>query len=647
MRMQFTARYKFIQIFLIIISAITLGNVLKIQAQTEYFDTKGTDFWLTFIPNYHNNQFFDSNPFLKYGDSLYIFINADEPTTGTIEYSDYNGRKFSQNFSITDPNQFYTLKLCHLDFELQGYNDTRSLDFRNQSERIAPQSFHVTSQKEVTVYAHSQAKTTSDAFIVLPTDILGMDYFVMSYNSDGSTDNFDPFGGLATSSTPSQFAIVANQDSTAVTIYPTDETEFNGYSIQNILLNRGDVYLVQASIQMSALNTDLTGTKIHSTKPISVFAGHQRATVPLTSSNSPSRDCLIEQMPPIKTWGKNAFLIPYFQPDNITSIGTDIYRILSGYDGTEVKINNVPIGTLNEGEFYEGKLLNPANVVSNKPILVGQFKKTSGYSSATNIGDPFLMIIPPEEQFMTSYRVINTQAYEYFQNYPQAIYKKVYTEQYITVVCPQNGVSTILIDGYPVDYTQFKKIPNSNFSYEHFRVSDGVHTLSSNAVRFGIYVYGYGEANSYGYVGGMSLRPIDFQPPQFAYSDSCFSVKGEVTDTTAADSGIETVESHPDTWDNIDLIIQPYLRKQGSVTFSAKLRNIYRDGGFSIQATDTSGLVNQKFIDVPGFTIGTTQYKEQDSLLLISKRTRYDTYYQIPILLENYGKFPHRVEGIS
>ena len=38
----------------------------------------------------------------------------------------------------------------------------------------------------------------------------------------------------------------------------------------------------------------------------------------------------------------------------------------------------------------------------------------------------------------------------------------------------------------------------------------------------GIYIYGYGEANSYGYVGGTGCQSIDFNPPNIIAADECF-----------------------------------------------------------------------------------------------------------------------------
>ena len=499
------------------------------NSQEIYFDSKGTDFWLTFLPNYHNYKY-SGDPSLKYGDSLYIFITSDEPTSGKITYTDQSLNTRVQNFTITNPNVIYIFKVSYFFYELLGFNDSSNSFERNQNEVVAKQSFHIESEKEITVYAHSQAVMTSDAFLVLPTDVLGNDYFALTYNSDGSTD----FNNVSLSSTPSQFAVVATEDETEVQITPSAPTYSNNLNPQNVRLSKGDVYLVQAKITSNNLNGDLTGSQIKSNKPIAVFAGQQRATVPIKVFNeNASRDFLVSQIPPVKTWGKNAFLVPYFQEPNTTTRGDDLYRILAAYENTEVFINDVKIGELDRGGFFQGELTEPAKVTSNNPILVAQFKKTAGDGGNQNLSDPFMMMIPPVEQFMKSYRFINIQAWEEGNI--------VYRNQYLTLISPNTSTNNITLDGTNINTSVFRPIPSSNYSYANIKVSDGIHNISAKE-EVGIYIYGYGYANSYGYVGGMSFLPMDFTPPEIAYKINCFELEGFVYDSTFNDTGIKEIE---------------------------------------------------------------------------------------------------------
>src|SRR5690606_28788209 len=113
------------------------------------------------------------------------------------------------------------------------------------------------------------------------------------------------------------------------------------------------------------------------------------------------------------------------------------------------------------------------------------------------------------EQFLPGYRFINVQVTEpdIFGN-PDL----VYNEQYITVIAPNNKVETVRIDGVLVDRADFQPIASSGYSYMSVRVNDGVHAVQADT-GIGVYVYGYGIANSYGYIGGTNFSPVDFRPP--------------------------------------------------------------------------------------------------------------------------------------
>ncbi|TAL68651.1 MAG: T9SS type A sorting domain-containing protein [Bacteroidetes bacterium] len=627
-----------IKFILLIITIVALYVPLQAQSDSLIFDTKGTDFWLVFPPNFHNGKYSGSQ--MYYDDSLYIFITSDRPTTGVIEYMSLKGRTYSKNFSITDPTKIYTFSIFYPDFELLGYNDSGyNLDYQNNSEVITKLYFHILADNEITVYAHNQAVTTSDACLVFPTDILGKDYFIMSYNSDGKSD----FGYLSTSSTPSQFVILATEDNTNVIIKPKQPTRFNGLKIQNIVLNTGDAYLVQADITETSLRTDLTGSEVHSDKPVAVFAGHQRSTVPNSPpASNPSRDYLLEQMPPIETWGQNALLIPYQQPSNATTLRNDIYRILAANNNTEIFINDVSVGKLNKDEFYEGQLTSPAHVRSNAPILVAQFKKTSDFTSSggnNNYGDPFEMLIPPVEQFMTNYRVINTQAHE-------GIFSEaVYVEQFIIIVATDSSMASVLLDGNPIQLSFFKPIPTTKYFYANVRVSDGVHSISCND-KIGVYVYGYGPANSYGYVGGMSMKPYDYSPPQIVFADSCYSLRGTISDTLVSDSKINTIISAPESQVNVNVIIEQFNPYARQVKFSAKLNNFYEDGEFEIIATDSMGLSSTKKFEIPGFTLSVQNFRNGTKLPDHSKIYRIGKEFCYPVVIENYGKHNQNINDL-
>ena len=587
--------------------------------------SKGKDFWFSFPPNYHNSYSSD--------DSLYVFITSVVPTTGNIQVRNINGTVSNHPFTITDPLKMFTFSVNYFYYELRGFNIANGDTYTNQGETVAKQYFHITSNDDVTVYALSSASMTSDAMLVLPTKVLGKDYLVMSFSSDGR-------GSSEISFTPSQFHIVATENNTTVDISPSAATYIYGVIPQQVILNQGDSYLVQALVNTTNSFLDLTGSSVRSDKPIVVFGSQQRATVPkITNAGlNPSRDILLEQIPSLNFWGVNAFLIPFSASSYEENRYKDMFRILSANDDTKIYINGALKTTLDKGKFYEDSLVIAATVTSDKPILVAQFRRTSGYgSSIEGIGDPFMLIVPPVEQYLKNCRVINAQKYDFLGG--------LFTEQYITIVAKTSALATTLLDRTAIPDSCFTSIPNSLYSYANIDVADGVHDIESSDP-MQVYVYGYGTANSYGYLGGMNFDPKDFNAPDIEYSINCYELTGSVTEKRNFDSGLETVYLKGTSSENVVVDIDPIVNSD-SIRFNAQLIDQYKDGKFTIYAKDSAGFVSEKEIIIPGYTI---RVVGPDPLIIV-KTLRYTlnggSTINGKIALENIGSAQQKIVSIN
>ncbi|MFN5247530.1 MAG: IgGFc-binding protein [Ignavibacteria bacterium] len=623
---------KFIRIILFIAGLILLGECsASVTMQAQEKDSRGKDFWFTFIPNLHVN-----NPST---DSLFVYIAAEEPTNGTLRYKGRNGTWQTIQFSISNPAQVFSHKVHWLPYELQGENASGGQSAsNNQVEKPVENVFHVTSDKEVTVYALNQGSTTSDAFLVLPTDALGKDHYVLTYNSDRQGNVFSQ-----NSSTPSEFAIVATEDNTDVTIFPSAPTSRIASAAPIITnLNQGESFLVQAEMNIGDGSGDMTGTRIQATKPIGLFAGQQRARIPIKNDELTSRDHIVEQIPSVDTWGRMAIVIPFPKPYNATNISQDIYRVLAAYDSTDIMINGIKTTTLSKGGIYQSVLTTPQVISSNKSILVAQYKKTSGSqnSSTTDYnGDPFMMLVPPSDQFQDNYRFVSIQAVNFANGF---LFGQGYEEQWITVVMPNTAVANTKLDGQLIGtFPGFgvTAIPGTNYSYIWLRVIDGVHSVTSDE-RVGIYVYGYGRANSYGYVGGMSFRSFDFNPPQITGKQDCSGYQGMIYDTVAGDSRIVQVLEEPGTAKNIKSFTYNFTPPQDSVMFKVALQDPYQDGAITVTALDSVQQKTTVRIGVKGFTVSSS-YKlvHNDSVQDFSEKTPVGKKICYDITLENYGGF--------
>ncbi len=481
--------------------ALLLTCASQLEAQSR--NSQGRDFLLTFLPNFHSVS---THSF----DSLYIYIASEKPTAGSITYFARDGRREQQNFSISDPNEVFVFGVWYSEFELEGFNVDEGPRGRttsneaSQDERVAAQSFRIRSDEPITVYGLNYAHLTSDAFLALPVPALGLEYVVMSYSSDGSSGFF---GTLGNNSTPSQFAVIAAEDNTEVTIVPAASTRGAGTAVQRVTLQAGEVYLVQARINRGALRRDLTGSRVVATKPVAVFAGHQRARVPVNGDNA-ARDHLVQHLLPLATWGRSAILTPHPRPISGSRNQNDLYRVLAAYDDTEVFINGELANRLDAGEYMQAALSEAAHVTASGPILVAQFEESTPGNSGPDgrpliNGDPFFMLIPPSEQYLESYRVINAQVIDR----ADILDRPAFEEQFITVIVPASHQQSVRLDGRLTAQGQFQAVPGSPYVYAHFSVEDGVHTITADT-GVGVSVQGYGPANSYGYIGGIGLRDL-------------------------------------------------------------------------------------------------------------------------------------------
>jgi len=593
-------------------------------------ELKGTEFIATFLPNYHNN-WRENDTKLRLGDSIYIFIYSEFDNVVYLQYKDVNGNSYFDTLNVS-PNSIYTFKKPSYNYALRGYNLSGVIGTRNNSEIITNLSFYIKSEKPIIIYGHSQAVTTSESFNILPIEALGKEYIISAYNSSGLIDNFS--FDLSSGSTPSQFALVAIEDNTNVIIIPSSKTRYNNLNKQNITLKKGEVYLVQSEINKRELNLDLTGTIVSSDKPVAVFAGHQRAAVPYDIVGSqPSRDYLVEQIPPLESWNLEVLAVPFPIPSQIQTTNlNDIIRIMAGFDNTEIYINGSLTTTLNKGKYLELPLNSAYLIKGSAPILVTAYKRTSQVSASNSSGDPLMQILPSVEQFGNNYKFISIQAWEY--NSTTRNYNPVYDEHYITLIVHKNSLNSIELDKKILNTSNYKQIPNTEYYYGYEKINIGVHSITAPD-NFGLFVCGYGRANSYGYFSGVLVLRDDFEPPNIQANIECYESKGLIQDKRISQVSFDNQKSQ-----NVSVEFESFKPFVEELKFTAKLINKNFDGFVRIQAKDSIGQQSFKDIDIPGFTVNLTinQY-DTDKASQIYDTLVYKNIKCYKFTLHNYGKF--------
>ena len=236
----------------LVLGAAMLWTQSPSHAQTTQ-DSKGTDFWLLFNTNLGS-------------PALSLFITGDVATAGTVAIP---GLAFTAPFTVV-PGTVTTVNLP------AGAALTLADGIENRG-------IHVTSAAEVTVYGLNRIQATTDAYLGLPTDILGTDYIVLGYANT-----------IVHTSAGTQFGVVATQNTTTVTITPSVATGARAAGVPyNVVLNQGQTYQLRNT--GFGFSFDLSGTIITSDKPIGVFGGNQCTNIP--NGNFQACDHVVEELP--------------------------------------------------------------------------------------------------------------------------------------------------------------------------------------------------------------------------------------------------------------------------------------------------------------------------------------------------------------
>ncbi|MEZ6061266.1 MAG: putative Ig domain-containing protein [Planctomycetaceae bacterium] len=266
-----------------------------------------------------------------------------------------------------------------------------------------------------------------------------------------------------------------------------------------VTLDAGETYLIRDQLNNFGAVADLTGTIITGDKPFALFGGSRAAFVP---TNFFAADHLVEQMTPTSTWGRRFVTFPLATG---TTVG-DRYRFLAQADGTEVFVDGTLVATLNRGQFHEMVLVDAAEVTSNNPILVAQYAQSQEFyrnqpgGDPNFLGDPFMMLVPPFEQFLANYTVA-TPAEDAI---PEG---ERFDRNFLNIVAPADAVGLIEVNGTPVDASDYTAIGTSGFFGVQVPIDLGSYEVAGPQP-FGLFVYGFGSFDSYGYVGGQSLSEV-------------------------------------------------------------------------------------------------------------------------------------------
>jgi hypothetical protein len=340
---------------------------------------------------------------------------------------------------------------------------------------------------------------SNDASLLLPVTAQGKEYYVVNW----PTQVLPSFQGFNPEDQHSYVTIVATTPGdTNINVTPTAQIvagdgvpNFSPGATRSISMRYGQVLNLQANSGDVGGANDLSGTRILADQPVAVFAGHEEAVIgnAETDRDSCCADHLEQQLFPVEAWGTE--YIATRSPDRGDS--EDHWKIVAAEDGVTVNFNPPQNGAasvqLDRGEVTAFYSKESFEVQASGKISIGQFL-VSQEQTLDVTGDPAMILTVPSNQFRTDYHLLTPQGY---------------TEDFVVVTRPA-GIE-VRLDGAAIAEGEFSPVGAGNWETATVRVEPGLHVLDGDE-EFGLQAYGFNNAVSYGYPGGLNLVGVD-EPP--------------------------------------------------------------------------------------------------------------------------------------
>ena len=372
-------------------------------------------------------------------------------------------------------------------------NDPANVEVMSSSHNFQNRGIYLTaSSDKITVIGQSLETRSSDSYFALPVIKLDEAYVYYGVSvakaRSGNRQNHD-----------SSILIVGTENNTTVKVTTTQSVNFNTSTTLNLGTEYSFVINRLQTLYIGAVE-DLSGTKIVTDRPVSVFSGHRCARVPWKVKRC---SYLIEQIPPTALWGNVHYVAP-FAKKNLFTI-----KIVAAYNSTIVNIycSNRPMvsRTINEGEFINREEeTGYCAVYSNKEVLVVQL--SHGGNNDSNFGAPMMTLVPDTNQYLNKFKsstIIIAEGVNY-THYVNIIVMVPYNQSnmiYLIAEGVNRSLDTeqwvpIRVNNIVKAYaTQIEDIPQGMIQIFHTNAEAQMMT----------FVYGFAEHDGYGHIGGIHI----------------------------------------------------------------------------------------------------------------------------------------------
>ena len=469
---------------------ITAGLLQTANGQN--LSNKGKEFWVA----YGHHYYFESGDNIQ---NMVLYLSAEQAATVTVSI---NGTSWTRTYTIAANTVIFT------DFmpkgTTTGSDDSRlfsklSTPGSTNSEGIFNKGIHIVSNVPIVAYAHIFGSSSSGATMLMPVETWGYSYVSVNCKQAYTAPNCF-----------SWMYVIARENNTKVRITPSVPTR-SGLPANvpfDVVLQKGEVYqLLGAGTGISGgfyTGQDVTGTTVTSIAndqgkcyPIAAFSGSSRTllTTYCTGSTS-SGDNMIQQIFPQQAWGKRYLTSPTSSSTAANTLTLNFYRIVVKDPATVVRRNGIVLTGLVANRYYDYSSATADYITADKPILVAQYIPSQGCTANSGNGDPEMFFISPVEQ--------SIKRVGFYRNTREAI-----TVNYLTLIVPTGGVSSLKIDNNPAfDYS----FPHPNLPGYTVVVKRWVATQSQCIVTsdsaFTAIAYGLGSVESYGYNAGTLINNL-------------------------------------------------------------------------------------------------------------------------------------------
>ncbi|MCX6153483.1 MAG: T9SS type A sorting domain-containing protein [Candidatus Kapabacteria bacterium] len=434
----------------------------------------GTKFYFAIPPN-------ELNSFLG-GNDVEVIVNSERDCEVSLE----SPRQSLLQAGLVKAGIPYTFVINKDNYEVFG------------SDSIKDKGIVLTATKPVSVMVMNIKTGSSDGFMVLPEQSLGMDYLHCAY-----------FDFNESSPWASGFLIVCTKNATTINIDlnsrgsgKTAGGKVMGSSIK-IILDQNQTYLINGEAA-SRGSFDLSGTHITSDKPVAVIAFHQKTMIPSFNLTG-GRSCMAEMLPSTDFYGTK-FAVSELQRGKGQG---DFFRMLAHEDNTYFKIRSYDQKTkqliysfdsviTKANDFWQYLEINASDgniqksirgvtyIETTKPVMLMQYSYSSNWDANTKF-NPFMSFVMPIESYAKGF-VFSTPK------------KSLFTSNFLNIFAAadtsdanKTDLKSLKIDNtaLSVKDTAFLKnnIPNTNIYWSSIALDTGFHTMGGNA-KFSAEIYG-------------------------------------------------------------------------------------------------------------------------------------------------------------